>query len=134
MKVTLEKVIRREKEGKKGPYTQVSVKIKDQWVTAFGGKWNESWSDGDVVEIEKEQFTQNEYNGKIYHNIKAPAGASRQWNNSASEVTKKLDTIIDMLTQLLASQSHSNEQAPDVDPIEAGAGFADPTGQEDVPF
>lgn len=129
MKVTLDHVIRRDKESSKGKsYVQVSVKIKDQWYTAFAGKWNEDWADGSVIELDTAQITENDYNGKTYYNIKAPAGASKQWNNGSSKVEEKLDAIISMLTTILdcvqGPKAVIKDEAPeDYDPL-----------AEDLPF
>lgn len=55
MKVTLDKIFRKEKEGSKGKYISVGLKTPqypDKWINGFEDDTTKHWKDGDEVEIE----------------------------------------------------------------------------------
>lgn len=73
MKLTLTYINRTERQGKKGPYTSVSIKAKeynDKFLSGFGNKTNENWKVGDEVEVAEVKEVSKD--GKIYLNFEMP--------------------------------------------------------------
>lgn len=96
-KVTLNKITKytndkagnllKTKDGR--PYTRINIQTKeygDKWMSGFQGKENESWKEGDIVEIIKKQ------NGE-YLNFDTP---------------KKDDKVVEMLSELLTKVGRLN--------------------------
>lgn len=77
MKVTIEKVYRKQEQGAKGPYERIGLKTKEygeEWLSGFGNRTTGTWNDGDVVEIDVIKSDKvNPKNGKPYLNFKTPA-------------------------------------------------------------
>jgi len=74
MKLTIKKIARNQKISSKTnkPYTSMgilTVEYGDQWINGFGNKDNESWKEGDVIDV---QLKEGEYSGNKTINIITP--------------------------------------------------------------
>ncbi len=62
---------------KRGPARKFVVKTDDgKTFDSFINDWNHNWVIGMPLNIEPDQWTSREYNGKLYYSVGAPRGSS----------------------------------------------------------
>ncbi len=67
MKVTIERISRKDRMSAKGPYIQIGIMVQGEWLSGFGAEWNAHWQSGDSVDIE---IVEVEKEGKVYKNFR----------------------------------------------------------------
>lgn len=104
MKLTLTFVKRYNKTSREGkPYVSLSIKAKeygDKYLSGFGNKQNESWKEGDTVEV-AEVATKGEYlNFEMPKTSKesADAGMLADIRNRQASMEIKIDKIVKHLS------------------------------------
>lgn len=114
MKIKIDRIIRREKDGKYGPYTQISVQSEGTWYTCPQKAWNQDWQDGDEVEVGG--TTSREWQGKTYFSLVPPQGAAAAPANKNNEmVMQTLNDIVERLKRIEDALS-----GPDLPPTPEG--------------
>ena len=96
MRLTIKKIVRNQKISQKTnkPYTSVglvTVEYGDnQWINGFGNKDNESWKDGDTIDVE---IKEGEYNGNKTLNFIMP-------NQQTENKNEIMDALRKMFSEL----------------------------------
>jgi hypothetical protein len=110
MKITLTKIYRtnKDKQGNllksaKGfNYERLGLKTQehgDTWLSGFGGDWNQSWQEGQTVDVEVKQV---EKDGKVYLNFERI--------NELDEIRTRLTTLEDAVFNKQSSTTLENDQ------------------------
>jgi hypothetical protein len=99
VKVELTYVGRQNKISKKTgkPYISLGIKTKEygeEWINGFGGKENQYWAQGDIVDIE---IYEDEWNGKKTLKFNTPKVDP---NIEISAIKTRLDNVESRLTRI----------------------------------
>jgi hypothetical protein len=72
MKLLIEKLVEKEYTSKAGkPYQKYWICSSGDWYSAFKGRHNPGWKEGDLIEVAK-ITTSTGQDGKVYRNIERP--------------------------------------------------------------
>ena len=73
VKIKIDRLTKKEYTSAAGkPYSKLWIKSGEDWYGAFAGKWNDSWQEGQTIEVSKVTEDKGR-DGKIYRNIEAPS-------------------------------------------------------------
>lgn len=112
MQLVIEKIDRSKSVNtQRGPVTKVGVFSQGTWYSCLTNVWNQSWNQGDTINVNVEE---KHVNGKVFKNITGPANGPVVQNNYApaapvapsapnpsiqilKDISAKLDTIVNFL-------------------------------------
>lgn len=102
MTLTLKYLKEQTVQTRRGEATKWNFQSDGVWYSAFQGEWNQGWQDGMTIEVDDDQVTSTEKDGKVYWNVLAPGrGSKSKPNNSGDEaVLKGLREIYKKLAEL----------------------------------
>lgn len=114
MKVTIERISRKQYEGEKGQYTRVGILTKEygeRWLSGYGTTTTDEWEDGDIVEIEVEDTGQYlNYKTKNKGPMSTDVGRSTEINSTVKNtITKLVDDVKQLQIQNKNLQSAVNK-------------------------
>lgn len=116
MKLLIEKLVVKEYTSKAGKqYQKYWICSDGDWYSAFKGRHNPDWKEGDMIEVAKVTTSQGN-DGKVYRNIERP---------EIEDVYSKLGKLEDMLLSVI---KQSGMAAPEPAPVD------EPGVDEDIPF
>lgn len=133
MKLKIEKLIKREKDGKYGKYVSLSVLADGCWHNAVEKDWNKTWREGDTIDVERTK--QGEYKGSPTYKIFEPGKAPID----PGAIMKQLSLILAILHRMndrgKASHDGGGHGFDDSPPHPEDSDFNPETDEpEDLPF
>lgn len=106
MKLLIDKLIEKQYTSKAGkPYTKYWIQSDGDWYSAFKGRHNPDWKEGDMIEVAKVTVSQGN-DGKTYRNIERP---------EIEDVYSKLAKLEDMLLSVI---KQAGMAAPEPSPVD----------------
>ncbi len=125
MQLTIEKIDRSKSVNtSRGPVVKVGVFSQGTWYSCLTNAWNQSWNQGDTINVSVEE---KHVNGKVFKNITGLANGPVVQNNSApsvpnpsiqilKDISAKLDTIVNFLADKNISKAAQTLNAKPVVP------------------
>lgn len=93
-KLLIEKLNRKEFQGKDGAYWKKGIFANGKWYGAYEGEWNKDWAVGSTIEVTTEKTTGKD--GKTYYNILSPESKKVQ-TVAMQEQLDRIESKIDKL-------------------------------------
>lgn len=112
-----------------GSKVQVGVKSRGKWYSCLSAAWNNSWKEGDTIDVE----TQDRHvNGKVYVNITGLATGAivKSSSNNSAQPNQAVDILNKINSNLEKIVAHIQGNAVDNVKAKLGAIQSD----DDIPF
>ncbi len=94
MKLKIERISRKEITTQRGKSWKLSILSGGEWYSAWAGDWNQSWREGQTIDVEVQDKSGN--NGVVYHNIMTPKPVG-----GGGGMTHDLDELKNMISQVM---------------------------------